>query len=384
MSDRIFNYNFNNVPKECANDTSTQMDESQYKKASIFVDSLGDSDGELTEKDFEIIEQSKLYIPDYVKKYIEACKQFLYKSMTKVSDNYVIETTKMGTEAVSPMVPMNKEKQVYKDKISGKTVKTVERSFGINSDGSQSVRYLSEQVWSKYETRCNEVEFSYSRSAIEDYVINSDQSYFKDIKNIRNKPKNKLTEEDNKKLSEFNSMIDYVIESGVEYGVDPNLITSIIRREVKYNGNKTGKNGQGYMQLTSIVIQDYLGLYEGKYYDLKDNKYGPELKELLLSRGFNPDVSASERGKLAANIFNYLAENNDKEFNIRLGTLVLRNQLNKNDGDAKMAAYHYNGNASLQKNYAAAVDKFYKDMVSVYPSDSLYRTSLVKLKKLKG
>jgi len=115
------------------------------------------------------------------------------------------------------------------------------------------------------------VVFRYNRAVIEDYVINSSTDakgnlikYFSDIPAIRQKVYTQRTKEESRKLVEFNNMINCVINAGKDYGVDPKFIVAIIQREVNFKGlssNVTGRNGKGYMQITSAPIRDMLGGY---------------------------------------------------------------------------------------------------------------------------
>ncbi len=220
----------------------------------------------------------------------------------------------------------------------------------------------------------NECDFQYNRELLEDYVINkgTDKNgniikHFKNIPDIKKIDEDKRTPEQKKLLQEFDNMVDFAVNSGVEYGVDPTLVIAIIQREVAFQGLNSrvvGKNGKGYMQLTSSPIRDYLG-YAGdkKYHTIKENIYGPEMEELLLSRNFNPkDAKTQEqREELYTKIFNYLTENKDPEFNIRLGTLVLRRYLNKSKGDIKTAATNYNG-SSDKLAYGEAVTQYHREI----------------------
>lgn len=226
-----------------------------------------------------------------------------------------------------------------------------------------------------------EVNFSYNRASIEDYIINeavdskgNKLKHFADIPKIRQKLFTLRTKEEIEKLNEFNNMVNCAINAGTEYGVDPKLIVSIMQREVGFDGlnkNVVGVNGKGYMQITSIVVKDMLGAYTKKdklFYGekIKTNVYGPKMEELLKSRGFNINCQPDKRGKVAEEIMNYLVKNTDADFNIRLGALVLRRYLDKCDGDIKLTAQNYNGNSknNIKYKYGAAVKNFYDKLCS--------------------
>lgn len=222
-----------------------------------------------------------------------------------------------------------------------------------------------------------EVNFSYNKASIENYIINDSKdakgnkiTYFSDITDIREKPFTLRTKEECRKLIEFNNMVNSAINAGIDYGVDPKLIIVIIQREVGYDGlndKVTGKNGKGYMQVTSSPVVDMLGAYAKKnkqwqYLDnLKTDVYGPEIEELFKSRGFNTDCSAEEKPELAEKIMDYLKENKDADFNIRLGTLIFRQKLNKSKGNIQIAAQNYNGNKQKYA-YGIAIKRNYRLM----------------------
>ena len=63
--------------------------------------------------------------------------------------------------------------------------------------------------------------------------------------------------------------------------------------------------------------------------------------------------------------------NKDPEFNIRLGTLVLRYYLDKTGGNVSRAAKLYNG-SSLKEEYARHVDKYNTLLRDTVKQDSIY------------
>jgi len=187
-----------------------------------------------------------------------------------------------------------------------------------------------------------DVDFTYNIAKIENYAIeNSYQSHFKDIPAIREKAPEDRTEAETKLLEEFDNMIKYIVDTGVEYGVDPDSIAAIIRKEVGFDGmsdRAISSAGKGYMQLTTIAIEDMFQ---------HPQKYGPEVEELMASRGFN----------------------------IRLGTIKLRRLLNTHNGNIEKAAYNYNGNKNVSKktgnqvrfDYSKLVKKYYGELSGPKP-----------------
>ena len=175
-------------------------------------------------------------------------------------------------------------------------------------------------------------------------------------------------------------MVNYIIEASIDYGMDPKFVTAIIQQEVGFQGlspKVVGVNGKGYMQLTSAPIRDFLGFGgNGQVYDIKVDKYGPEFVELMFSRGFDVTKAKTklEKETLYRQIFNYLKDNKDPEFNIRLGTLVLRFYTNKYDGDVYSAARNYNGSPHKDR-YANNVSNYNEILNDTVPSDTTYMYS---------
>ena len=251
----------------------------------------------------------------------------------------------------------------------------------LEENGTTTVKY-SDTRFANNEDKKHDVAFQYNRNDIENYIINdaiaSDGkkiTYFSKIPDIRNKPESERTENEQQLLAEFENMIDNAIAAGLDYGVDPKAIIAIIQREVTFQGLNTRKDvctskGKGYMQITSKPIKDFLGYYSEEdknsniqtgYRMIKTWYYGQEMAELLESRGFNVTTAKTrdEKDKLAEQIENYLIANEDHDFNIRFGTLVLRRYMDTTNGDLKKAAYKYNNNATHRENYQKHVGEIY-------------------------
>lgn len=249
-----------------------------------------------------------------------------------------------------------------------------------DNNGTITVTYNSEQIYNK-QTLTQTTTFQYNINDLENYVINEASrnghpiTYFKEINEIRSLPEDQRTEKQKALLEEFNNLIKFATETGTEYGVDPKQILAIIQQEVNFQGlgnNVTGINGKGYMQLTTIAIADMLGCtkYTGSINtalfeaDNKIDKYGVEIIELFNSRGFNILSANTEQEKreLLKDIMKYLTENKDAEFNIRVGTIKLRQLLNKTNGDFGRAAFLYNGNPACQDNYKKGTTLYYAQL----------------------
>ena len=279
------------------------------------------------------------------------------------------------------------KKQIILDKETGETL--VDKSIKIreNKDGLTSVQ-IETKRYSDNKVKEYEVKFQYNKEALENYVIKdaTDKygnkiTYFASIPEIRNIPEEERTENQKGLLKEFDDMIQSATKAGIDYGVDPKLILSIIQEEVGFQGLSqyvVGKNGKGYMQITSSPVNDYLGLAgDQRYQEIKDFLYGPEAEELLASRGFDPKnaVTQTARKNLYKDIYNYLKQNKDPDFNIRLGTLIMRYYLDKADGNVELAAKRYNG-SSIKEEYADRVNKYNTLLQDTVPNDTIYNYKL--------
>lgn len=250
----------------------------------------------------------------------------------------------------------------------------------------------------------HEANFTYNKEMLEDYIINKatdsngNKLYFGDVKSIRETLPEERTPEQINLLNEFENFINYVLEAGNDYGVDPKQIIAIIQKEVGFDGSKKGEKGNGYMQITSITVADILnnlryklrgtekrGFYvEKTKYEkgLKQDLYGSDIIELFNSRGFKltNNMTKAEKDAFLGEVVTYLRKNTDPEFNIRLGTIFLRAKLLKNDGDFTKAARDYNGNnkkrggTMIKDDYAKKVTKFY-DAISEDLPETTYEFS---------
>lgn len=310
---------------------------------------------------------------DMLTTYNEKDKTFIFEQQVYNSAGNVLDFLPNGVEpAVSTRVqkPIDYESadKVQKNSIAIQKAKDFNKKLADEMNKTINIKMM---------VNGKEVEFSYNRTSIENYIINNSVDshgniikYFSDIPNIRKKAFVMRTHEDNQKLAEFNNMVNSAINAGVEYGVDPKLIIAIVQREVGYQGlskKVVGVSGKGYMQLTSAPIKDMLGLYtqNGKKMALdtiKTKQYGPELEKLLKGRGFNTDCSPKDRWTLSEKVMSYLKENNDADFNIRLGVLLLRYYLNKSNGNIQLAAQNYNGNSTVKYSYGKAVKNYYSKL----------------------
>ena len=354
----------------------------EVKLNTIFdMDSIGNNDGTVDEEDFNIAFSKSLEtsIREKVEKfYIEFVANLNPKSKREVGNQIIIEVN-LPLQAEGTI----EKRTIVKDRNSDKILMKKSTKIVDEGEGLVSVSFVS-QRFNGNNVAENKVEYQYDKEALENYIINDAKdakgnpiTRFKSIPEIKNIPENERTPEQKALLEEFDNMLKYTIDAGVKYGMDPKYILSIIQQEVGFNGlsdKVTGVNGKGYMQLTSAPVNDYLGFAGGgKYYKIKDALYGPEVEELLTSRGFNVSeaVTPSQKRVLYKNIMAYLKENKDAEFNIHLGTLVLRYYMNKADGDVTKAAKNYNG-SPLKEYYSKYVTEYYTKFKDTVPNDTTY------------
>lgn len=372
--------------------TSPDLDVKQIKIPSLTtifeVDAMGNDNGELEEEDFIIAltkSRNNLFRDKLEKYYIEFAEKNLGKQ--KEVGNYLVTELDIPTFQQGVI----NRKKIIKDKESGLlkmySETSIEEIDGITTVKTNRVR--TSGAGGSY-TQHN-VEFQYCKDALENYVINeaTDKdgnriTHFSSIPEIRSLSEDERTEEQKNLLSEFDNFVQSSIDAGIDYGMDPKFIVSIIQQEVGFKGlsEKVVRTfGKGYMQLTSAPIKDFLGYApDGKYYDLKVSKYGPEMEELLISRGFDTSSAGTTlaKSKVYDDVFNYLKKNEDPDFNIRLGTLVLRYYTDKAKGDVKSAARYYNG-SPLKETYAKNVSKFNDLLAQTVPQDTTYLCRKIKL-----
>lgn len=345
------------------------------------IDAIGNRNGEVDMEDFQLAFTDKNFesFRDKIENlYVEFMTSFkLAKEETIGSHIKTAIDIPFQTPGITQQV------EITTDAKSGKVLMK-KTSYISEEDGITTVK-TKILHYNKNTISENEVSFQYNKKLLEEYIINEAKDnfgitidYFKDIPAIRALPEEERSDEQKNLLEEFNNLVNYSINAGVEYGIDPKLVLSIIQQEVGFNGinsSATGKNGKGYMQLTSAPIKDYLGFSgDGKYHSLKTVNYGPEMEELLASRNFDVNAATSQEEKQALyrRIYNYLKENKDPDFNIRMGTLVLRNYMNRSDGDIKRAARNYNGNPALRDKYSRYVVEYHENMEDTVPKDSTY------------
>ena len=209
--------------------------------------------------------------------------------------------------------------------------------------------------------------FTYKRSTLENYIIEYTKKLgdsagvsFAEIPNIRKKGIAFRTKEESRLLLEFNNLVNGVINASSDYEVDPRLVLAFIQKEVKFDGtskNAIGNSGKGYMQLTSVVIEDMLGKIENGYQKgLKTSIYGKEITELFKSKNFNVDCPPEKRGHVAKKIIDYLKANKDSDLNIRIGTLLIRRHMKTAKGNIEKAGKLYN---TVYDSYGKSIKNIY-------------------------
>lgn len=303
--------------------------------------------------------------------------QYFIKPVKKFWEKHDVNSEAYGNYKIVTKETYGEKIKIYDSNEGNEFDTEIRTKIAEDQNGNTRVNY------SKTHFRCNklyiqESSFEYNVADLENYIISKASkkgnkiTYFSDIPKVRLLPENKRTTQEKELLEEFDNLIKYVTEIGTEYGVDPKQIIAIIQEESEFDGlGKKRKvstdSGKGYMQLTSSVHDDILGLDDGGTYgNIKLNIYGVEVIELFESRGFKiQEVQTNEeKKKLSRKIMNYLIKNQDPEFNIRLGTLKLRKELNSANGDFRQAAYKYNGNKAIDKFDKRPVREGYKNRTS--------------------
>ena len=131
------------------------------------------------------------------------------------------------------------------------------------------------------------------------------------------------------------------------------------------NTNKTinyetiQNNGETKYKINNYTFDNYFKL----------PRYGTELIDLCNSRGFDlkNTMSDEEKVEFLSNLLKYIKENEDYEFNIRLGAILLRHELYEAKGDFQKAAKKYNDNENLREEYAKRTNTYYNELMDGYP-----------------
>ena len=125
-------------------------------------------------------------------------------------------------------------------------------------------------------------------------------------------------------------MAQMILKVAKEFCIDPVVLACIIRQETHFTP-QYGKNGQGYMQLVKISIEDMFQrpkIYDKKLEEIKKRYPTPELL--------------------------YEAIKKDPELNIRIGVILFKAKYNAADGNLALALKNYNG-SSIKEKYSKDV-----------------------------
>lgn len=131
---------------------------------------------------------------------------------------------------------------------------------------------------------------------------------------------------------------DLIVKTAKKYDVDPLMIASIAKQETHFTQEKSGKNGKGMMQLTTISLKD---MYQ------RSKVYGKELKPLLDKYGSHEKLLKAVKDNVAVNI--------------EVGTALFKAKLKNAKGNVTKALQNYNG-SSLKVSYAKSVQEHYKEI----------------------
>jgi len=319
------------------------------------------------------------------------------KTSVKTYGNY--EITKENNEENA----MSKMRQINIDNTKGQAGDAEVKIEITNMEDGNIKVYYDRNQWAKQSLYTHKAEFTYNKEDIENHIIyesyddrheernsQSKIKYFKNIPEIRRKPEKDRTNKEKTTLKEFDNLINYIINAGIDYGVDPRAIVAIIQEETKFVGSKVNNNGSGYMQITLTAIGDLVSNTNKtiNYETIQNNgetkykinnytfdnyfklpRYGTELIDLCNSRGFDlkNTMSDEEKVEFLSNLLKYIKENEDYEFNIRLGAILLRHELYEAKGDFQKAAKKYNDNENLREEYAKRTNTYYNELMDGYP-----------------
>ena len=262
-----------------------------------------------------------------------------------------------------------KKRKIFKrDKNYGNAI--IDIDVMTDKNGTTTVNYNRTQA-SIADVFTYNANFKFNKDDIEDYIVKFAQNNpatpvnkrYSQIFEIRNKSEEERTEDEKEKLADFDNMIDYIIQAGVDYGLDPKIIVAIIKKESVFGTLYKKGNGNGLMQLTKPAIEET--------FKLKNLQHvGIEVIELLESRNFKNfkgenTLDEVNTEQLVNEIYDYILKNQDPEFNVRLGTLYFRHLYKNNEFDIKKTATCYNGNDEFKKNYGKEVLENYNQLSSI-------------------
>ena len=130
-----------------------------------------------------------------------------------------------------------------------------------------------------------------------------------------------------------NKMAETILNVSNELGVDPIILSCIIKKETHFKSGLDGKGAKGLMQITGITIKDMYQKGRARLYHdaLNDLKKDHPTHKSLFSELQNHD-----------------------SINIKVGAMAYLMRLQQSGGNVKQALKNYNG-SSLKERYARAV-----------------------------
>lgn len=339
-------------------------------------------------ENFEVEKEEDLYnlFMDMVKKYGGNVFQFINDQfvprieLPKLKPNPLMQIecdNEKILKAIQKPIPDDIQLQGHYQRLSNKDFYNKE---GVLISSTKSTVWLNrdEGTYIIETTRQNnngeDITTSYvvNKSELEDYIINNsfaernNKRHYADIEQIRNIPEHERTQAQIDLLNEFDSMVTSIIEAGCEYGIDPRLITAIIKQETGFNYRCVGNKGQGLMQITSSPVDYMLRAVMGSYSSKIANYFNTDFVDLCKSRGIDitnlkTDSDVNRAKQQIISLLNNVEKTGDYDFNIKLGTILLRYNLDRAKGNVSVATRNYNG-SSLKYEYSRCVTGFYNTL----------------------
>ena len=160
----------------------------------------------------------------------------------EIKNSYYIETREEDgfTQIIESYKTKNGQifNKIMKDK-DGKILSDFERKIEKSASGTYSVS-INRKSYHGNVVHEHNIAYQYTIEGIEDYIIkNSRKDKFANIRELMEKEKHGATNHEEQALiDEFNVLVRTVIDTGNDYGVDPNLIISIIHQETDFDGRQ--------------------------------------------------------------------------------------------------------------------------------------------------
>ncbi len=147
-----------------------------------------------------------------------------------------------------------------------------------------------------------------------------------------------------------------------ETGIDPLLLVCLCKKETHFDQKRSGNNGKGITQLTSIAMAD---MYQrAQLYDdtlkVLISKY-KTLDKVFAAKNNNPKLYLGDFGemlykyKTPENLYNAIKK--DRNLNLKCSAYAIKFHLNATNGDVRKALENYNTTYE-KKEYASNIIRY--------------------------